>query len=130
MKKKITTVPHRRWRDRPAHLLPSLLRVGLDDGPPVSPIEKLLTPRERRVLDLLIDGRSNKCMAADLRITESTVKAHVTKIMKSFCCENRTQAAVLGFCMKFGLHDELRYLSGKILLQGQTQQSQDAQQQI
>ena len=128
MKKKSTTVPPRRWRDRPAHLLPSLLGVGLDDGPLVSPIEKLLTPRERRVLDLLIYGRSNKCMATELRITESTVKAHVTKIMKSFCCENRTQAAVLGFCMKFGLHDKLPYLSGKILLRGQTQRSQDAQQ--
>jgi FixJ family two-component response regulator len=41
-----------------------------------------LTPRERQVLPLVISGRLNKLAAADLGISEITVKAHRGKVMQ------------------------------------------------
>ena len=38
-----------------------------------------LSPREREVLALVAEGRSNKAIAAALRITERTVEAHITQ---------------------------------------------------
>lgn len=41
-----------------------------------------LTPRERQVLDRIVDGRLNKQIAHDLGIAEKTVKVHRSRIMK------------------------------------------------
>lgn len=41
-----------------------------------------LTPREREILDLVVAGRLNKVIAADLGISEITVKAHRGKLMR------------------------------------------------
>lgn len=41
-----------------------------------------LTRREREVLDLIVAGRRNKVIAADLGISQSTVEAHRAKIME------------------------------------------------
>ncbi len=43
------------------------------------PLEEL-TPREREVLSLVAEGRSNKSIAAELFITERTVEAHVKQV--------------------------------------------------
>jgi DNA-binding NarL/FixJ family response regulator len=43
------------------------------------PLEEL-TPREREVLSLVAEGRSNKAIAAELFITERTVEAHVKQV--------------------------------------------------
>lgn len=40
-----------------------------------------LTPRERQIMDLVVQGRSNKEMAADLDISTKTVEAHRAKVM-------------------------------------------------
>ena len=53
-----------------------------------------LSEREREVLDLIVRGKSNKEIAADLGITESTVKCHVSVILMRLNVEDRTQAAV------------------------------------
>ncbi|HLN47506.1 MAG TPA: response regulator transcription factor [Magnetospirillaceae bacterium] len=54
-----------------------------------------LTERERDVLRLVADGLSNKQIAGRLRITERTVKYHVTSVMTKLEAENRAQAAAL-----------------------------------
>ena len=54
-----------------------------------------LTRRQRDVLALIAEGRSNKLIADALTMTESTVKAHVKQIIKRLHVANRTQAALL-----------------------------------
>lgn len=41
-----------------------------------------LTPREREIMDLIVAGKANKVIAADLDISERTVELHRSKIMK------------------------------------------------
>jgi len=53
-----------------------------------------LSAREREVLDLIVRGRSNKEIATELGITESTVKCHVSVILMRLNVEDRTQAVV------------------------------------
>ncbi|HJU19095.1 MAG TPA: response regulator transcription factor [Stellaceae bacterium] len=52
-----------------------------------------LTHRELAVLQLLREGKSNKLIAALLKMQESTVKVHVRNILKKLRVSNRTQAA-------------------------------------
>ncbi len=53
-----------------------------------------LSLREREVLELIVRGRSNKEIASDLGITESTVKCHVSVILMRLNVSDRTQAVV------------------------------------
>jgi len=53
-----------------------------------------LSVREREVLDLIVKGRSNKEIATELGITESTVKCHVSVILMRLNVSDRTQAVV------------------------------------
>jgi len=52
------------------------------------------TPRERQVLDLLRDGQSNREIAASLGIDESTVKAHLGRLMRKVGVSNRIALTV------------------------------------
>ncbi|MGW8375186.1 response regulator transcription factor [Streptomyces sp. ODS28] len=54
-----------------------------------------LTPREREVLALLARGDTNADIAAQLGMRESTVKAHVSRILTALEAGNRVQAALL-----------------------------------
>ncbi|MFH8594751.1 response regulator [Streptomyces rimosus] len=58
-----------------------------------SRIERL-TPREAEVLALLADGASNAEIAGALSMRESTVKAHVSRILAALEVGNRVQAAL------------------------------------
>jgi DNA-binding NarL/FixJ family response regulator len=54
-----------------------------------------LTRRQLDVLARVIDGKPNKVIAAELGLTEATVKAHVTAVFKTLGVNNRTQAALV-----------------------------------
>lgn len=58
------------------------------------PPEWSLSPREREVLALMAQGRSNKEIAASLGIAVSTVKCHVSVILARLRVADRTQAVV------------------------------------
>ena len=53
-----------------------------------------LSPREREVIQLVVDGLSNKLIADRLSLTEATVKTHLTHIFEKLGVEDRTQAAM------------------------------------
>lgn len=54
----------------------------------------VLSQREGQVLRCLVDGASNKEIARELEITETTVKAHVKGLLRKIRASNRTQAAI------------------------------------
>jgi DNA-binding NarL/FixJ family response regulator len=66
-----------------------------------------LSKRQREVLDLLSHGLCNKAVADRLDISETTVKAYVSAIMRTFECTNRTQAALIGLSLREGLDIKL-----------------------
>ena len=54
-----------------------------------------LTPQQFRVLKYLADGKLNKQIAEKLDVSEGTVRAHVTAILRKLGVSTRTQAAIL-----------------------------------
>ena len=60
-----------------------------------------LTNREREVLQLIAQGKSNQEIATELFITLKTVKTHVSNILAKLDVEDRTQAAI--YALKHGL---------------------------
>jgi DNA-binding NarL/FixJ family response regulator len=60
-----------------------------------APVRPELTRRQRQVLALITEGKSNKLIADALTMSEDTVKAHVKQIIKRLNVANRTQAALL-----------------------------------
>ena len=55
-----------------------------------------LTPAEVRVLRLIAEGRANKEIAAQLSISEETVKGQVRNILSKLGANDRTHAAMIG----------------------------------
>jgi DNA-binding NarL/FixJ family response regulator len=54
-----------------------------------------LTPQQGRILELICQGKLNKQIAWELAIAETTVKAHVTAIMRKLGVQSRTQAVLM-----------------------------------
>ncbi len=54
-----------------------------------------LTPQQFRVLQMLGAGSLNKQIAYDLGVSEATIKAHVTAILRKLGVTNRTQAVLM-----------------------------------
>jgi DNA-binding NarL/FixJ family response regulator len=71
--------------------MPTDAIAALRDSEP-APASRELTLRQRRVLELLATGMSNKQIARDLAISEITVKAHVSAIFRKLGVCNRVQA--------------------------------------
>lgn len=70
-------------------------------GPAPAPEEQVrqtvagLTPTQLKVLLAVLDGQLNKQIAFSLGMSEATVKAHMTAIMRKLDVRNRTQAALV-----------------------------------
>jgi DNA-binding NarL/FixJ family response regulator len=69
--------------------------VGAEGQAPPPTVQDLgLTERQRQVLSLLAQGKSNKQICRELGLAEATVKIHVTAILKALKVASRTQAVV------------------------------------
>jgi DNA-binding NarL/FixJ family response regulator len=55
----------------------------------------LLTRQQAKILQLICEGMLNKQIAYELTIAETTVKAHVTAIMRKLGVQSRTQAVLI-----------------------------------
>jgi DNA-binding NarL/FixJ family response regulator len=55
----------------------------------------ILTPKQFRVLMMLVEGRTNSEIADESFVTIATIKAHLSEIFKKLEVSNRTQAAMI-----------------------------------
>jgi two-component system response regulator DegU len=68
---------------------------SIEEGSTVDPkIIESLTRREREVLQLMAEGKSNRAIGEYLFISEKTVKNHVSSILQKLNVQDRTQAVV------------------------------------
>lgn len=84
---------------------------GLEESIPVDTapdprFSTLLTDKEMEVIQLLAQGKSNKEMATELFVTESTIKARFVKIMEKLQVRDRVQ--ILVAAIEYGLVDLAR----------------------
>lgn len=78
----------------PRKVLAKLLEggsAGSSSTPSGDSIVKRMTAREREVLELLMDGRSNRAIAEALGIDEATVKAHLGRMLRKTGAHNRVE---------------------------------------
>jgi DNA-binding NarL/FixJ family response regulator len=60
----------------------------------VNSVGSSLTARQRDVLAVMMQGKSNKAICRILKLAEPTVKNHVTAILKALKVTNRTEAVI------------------------------------
>jgi DNA-binding NarL/FixJ family response regulator len=65
------------------------------EGHEIEPLFVPLSPREVEILEHIARGNSNKQIARALRISDQTVKNHITSILRKLAVNDRTQAVVL-----------------------------------
>ncbi len=81
-------------------IAPGLLAMLLGDVVEPAPAiddDHPLTDRERTVLALLVEGRSNRQISAELVIGEATVKTHLHNLYEKLAVSNRVQAVGRAF---------------------------------
>ncbi|HQR50410.1 MAG TPA: response regulator transcription factor [Methylophilaceae bacterium] len=81
--------------------LADAMRAPPKGAPAIAPDANRLTPREREIIVMLARGASNKEIARELDLAESTVKIHVQGILRKLNLASRVQAAV--FAVEHGL---------------------------
>ena len=76
--------------------LGSLLPTGADEQPELDSSDQILTPREIEVLRMIAEGLGNKEIASKLKISDHTVKFHISSIFAKLGASNRAEAVTLG----------------------------------
>jgi two-component system nitrate/nitrite response regulator NarL len=94
--KAIAELPRHSEARPPAVLfaLPATETPGALNGSPAGDLVRSLSRRELAILRKLTAGASNKTIALNLVITESTVKVHMKSVLRKLRLQNRTQAAI------------------------------------
>jgi len=84
---------------------PRAARMLLDAHAAPDPLAGL-SPREREVFALLLEGMPNKLIARELGISEKTVKSHLTNVFRSIGVTDRVQAIL--WAERQGVRGDLR----------------------
>ena len=71
-----------------------LIHAMRQEAKPKSMDEAGLTEQERKIIERIATGKSNKLIARDLNIAEGTVKVHVKHLLKKLGLKSRVEAAV------------------------------------
>lgn len=79
----------------PADIKQAVTQAADDDYVEFAGRLEQLTPQQFRVLECLADGLLNKQIAYELNVQETTIKQHVSAILKKLNVTNRTQAGIL-----------------------------------
>lgn len=94
-------------KDSDLSAIEAAIARALDSAPPApapapaQPVDEVrqtvagLTPTQLKVLLAVLEGQLNKQIAHSLGMSEATVKAHMTAIMRKLDVRNRTQAALV-----------------------------------
>jgi DNA-binding NarL/FixJ family response regulator len=82
----------RRVLEGGVYLMPDTTQMPDGDGVHIRPDALGLTARQTDVLKLLVQGKPNKLICRDLRLSEGTVKVHVSAILKALHVHSRTEA--------------------------------------
>ena len=82
----------RRVLEGGVYLMPDTTPMPDGDGVHIRPDALGLTARQTDVLKLLVQGKPNKLICRDLRLSEGTVKVHVSAILKALHVHSRTEA--------------------------------------
>jgi two-component system, NarL family, response regulator DevR len=70
-------------------------------NPPAGdPVLESLSPQERRVLDLIAEGQTNKQIAESMFLAEHTVKNYITGLLRKLKMASRTEAAIYATKLK------------------------------
>lgn len=77
----------------PARAMRLMARQRSAEGRSDDPLARL-TSQERKILDLLAEGLTNRQIAERLFLVEKTVRNHVTRVLAKLGVERRTQAAL------------------------------------
>jgi two-component system nitrate/nitrite response regulator NarL len=71
-----------------------LVHAMRQESKPKTPDEAGLTEQERKIVERIAVGKSNKLIARELNIAEGTVKVHVKHLLKKLNLKSRVEAAV------------------------------------
>ncbi len=74
----------------------------ISNPPQTDPEIQALTPQERRILDLIAEGQTNRQIAESMFLAEHTVKNYITGLLRKLKMSSRTEAAIYATKLKAG----------------------------
>jgi len=74
----------------------------ISNPPKSDPALGALSPQERRILDLIAEGRTNRQIAEAMFLAEHTVKNYMTNLLRKLQVSNRTEAAIYATKIRSG----------------------------
>lgn len=90
-----TYVPAEAFSPRPNGSAETSTAASAQSNPTIRrPADLGLTPRQTEILRLLLQGKPNKIISRELGLAESTVKIHITSILRALNVNSRVQAVI------------------------------------